>query len=393
MDKKDCCVGIFMDLSKAFDTLDHNILLHKLHYYGVRGLAYDWFKDYLSNREQYVSINSTDSNSQKLTCGVPQGSILGPLLFLIYINDLAYASPSAITILFADDTNAIYKHKSYVQLNKMINEDLNILSDWFLANKLHLNESKTKYIIFHTPHNKPPQDFTISLNNTVLERVQTTKFLGVYIQENLTWNTHTNYIANKISKTNGILARLKRKIPRCYLQIIFNSLLMSHILYGISVWGGSPRKCLERLIVLQKKAIRHVFNAKYNSHTNPLFYQSRCLQLTDAYKLQCSKMGHKRKMNTLPAYHASRLKFNHELRLNNTRQDDCIALIKPNSLLKINSFNLKVGNAWNNIPDDIKAKLNFKKRSEKRFASKIKSYFLKSYDKPCSVSNCYICNR
>ena len=334
-----------------------------------------------------------NSSFQKLTCGVPQGSILGPLLFLIYINDLAYASSSAVTILFADDTNAIYKHKSYFQLNKMINEDLNTLGDWFKANKLALNESKTKYVVFHTVHNKPPSDFTIVLNNTVLERVQSTKFLGVYIQENLTWNIHTNYIANKISKTNGILARLKRQIPKCYLKVIFNSLLMSHILYGISVWGGSPNKCLERLIILQKKAIRHVFNAKYNSHTNPLFSQLRCLQLPDAYKLQCSKLGYKRKLNSLPDYHASRLQFNHELRQRSTRQDDCIALIKPTSLLKINSFNYKVGSAWNNIPSDIKSKHKYKKSSEKGFASKIKNLLLKKYDEPCNVLNCYICKR
>ena len=143
----------------------------------------------------------------------------------------------------------------------------------------------------------------------------------------------------------------------------------------------------------RKKAIRHLVDVNYNSHTNSLFYQLRCLQLHDAYILQCSKLGYKRKLNSLPYYHASKLMFNRELRQSRTRQDDCIALIKPSSFLKINSFNYKIGTAWNNIPFVIKEKINFKKRSEKGFANMMKSFLLKSYDQPCSILNCYICNR
>ena len=131
----------------------------------------------------------------------------------------------------------------------------------------------------------------------MLERVVSTKFLGVYIQENLKWNIHTNYIANKISKNNGILARLKKQIPKSYLKIIFNSLLMSHLLYGITVWGGSPKNCLDRLIKLQKKAVRHVCNVKYNHHTDPLFHQLKCLKLNDAYTLHCCKIVYRKKCN------------------------------------------------------------------------------------------------
>ena len=168
---------------------------------------------------------------------------------------------------------------------------------------------------------------------------------------------------------------------------------MSQLLYGITVWGGSPNKCLDRLIVLQKKAIRHVSNVKYNSHTNPLFYQLKCLKLRDAYRLNCCKMAYKRKLNTLPLYHASKLQFNHEIRQSSTRQDDLIALIKPSPFLKVNAFNHKVGDAWNNIPNFIKGNLKYKKRSEKYFASKIKNNLLKNYNTICSEVNCYICNR
>ena len=168
---------------------------------------------------------------------------------------------------------------------------------------------------------------------------------------------------------------------------------MSHIRYGISVWGGSSNKTLDRLIKLQKKAIRHVCDMKYNSHTNPIFYQLKCLKLCDLYKVQCIKFAYKRKLNTLPTYHASRLQFGHESRQRNTRQDDQIVLIKPTQFLEINSFNYKIGCAWNNIPKSFKTNLNFKKRSEKRFVSKMKNYLLNTYNTPCSIVNCYICNR
>ena len=158
IDSGDCCIGIFMDLSKAFDTLDHRTLLSKLSKYGVRGVALDWFRNYLSNRKQYVSINGTNSSTLPIECGVPQGSILGPLLFLIYINDLPKVSNST-TILFADDTNAIYVGKSYSELKYVIDKDLQKMSTWFRVNKLALNESKTKFIIFH----KKKQETTLHI--------------------------------------------------------------------------------------------------------------------------------------------------------------------------------------------------------------------------------------
>ena len=148
IDKKNHSIGIFIDLSKAFDIIDHVLLCQKLEYYGIRGIALDWFTNYLSNRKQFVNLNGKDSSLLTVLCGVPQGSILGPLLFLIYINDIVYTFEQTKFIIFADDTNLFYKHKNLNTLVSIINTELIKISSWFKLNKLSLNISKTNFIHF-----------------------------------------------------------------------------------------------------------------------------------------------------------------------------------------------------------------------------------------------------
>ena len=150
LENKNFTIGIFIDLSKAFDTLDHEILLDKLNCYGIRGLANSWFQSYLSNRKQFVDIDGTKSNMANISCGVPQGSILGPLLFLIYINAIVNVSEIATLIMFADDTNLFFKDKNLDNLINICNVELHKISNWFRLNKLSLNVRKTNFILFHT---------------------------------------------------------------------------------------------------------------------------------------------------------------------------------------------------------------------------------------------------
>ena len=185
LDNKDYTIGVFIDLRKAFDTIDHKLLLTKLEHFGIRGIVNDWLKSYLSNRKQFVEINKTQSDPLEVLCGVPQGSVLGPLLFIMYINDICNASTLLKMILFADDTNLFRSGRDLELLCKEISDELHKLNLWFSVNKLSLNVAKTNFILFSG--RKIIKDVRISIDDQIIERVYHTKFLGVYIDDKLSW--------------------------------------------------------------------------------------------------------------------------------------------------------------------------------------------------------------
>jgi len=304
----DYCIGVFLDLKKAFDTVDHQILLSKLEYYGITGTELQWFKSYLSNRKQLVDIDGHHSEPTTIDISVIQGSILGPILFNIFINDLPSAS-NIVTFLFADDTQGLVRGNHLPTLITRLNTELRNWSSWFRANRLGVNVNKTKYLIFHNrgkrinlegekvlfDNNDPtlPHDPELV---TELERIcksnppssQSYKLLGILFDENLTFKYHIDNLQSKLSKGIYLLNRVKNLLPQKALKSLYYAYIHSHLTYCPIILGCSPASDITKIFKLQKKAIRIISNSTYHAHTTPLFQN---LQILPIHKIiQQSKL-------------------------------------------------------------------------------------------------------
>ncbi len=290
--------GVFIDLKKAFDTIDHPILIQKLNHYGVRGIALNWIENYLSNRQQYVIYNKMHSDKKRILCGVPQGSIIGPLLFLLYINDLANVSKKLKFILFADDTNVFYTGKNIKDVSNTLNEELKHMNSWFKVNKLSLNVSKTNYMLFSGKRNY--DDFNISIDGMRVDRVHVTKFLGVLVDENLSWTDHIISVCKNVSKNVSILYKVKHILNSSSLYTLYCSLVLPYLNYACEIWGNTYQSRVNNVFLLQKRAIRNVAKVHYRDHTNPLFVKFRCLKFNELVNIKTLIIVFQAKKNTLP---------------------------------------------------------------------------------------------
>ena len=219
--------------------MDHKILTKKLELYGIKGCNLGWFESYLSNRKQFITYGDKQTNIETITCGVPQGSFLGPLSFLIFVNDLHKMTKYLDPIMFADDTNLFYSHKNIKTLFQIVNSELKLVNEWFLANELLLNAKKTKYVLFHKVPMRdslPSQLLTMTFNNIEIKRESSIKFLGVIIDENLTWKSHIEVVENKISKNIGVLYRASHLLDFKNLLKIYFSFIHIYISYANTAW-------------------------------------------------------------------------------------------------------------------------------------------------------------
>ena len=255
LNNKQIAVLLLLDYSKAFDVIEHPILLQKLEHYGIKGIALKWFQSYLSDRQQSVSVNGVDSSPEVINYGVPQGSILGPLLFIIYINDLPYISNLAKFILYADDANIIVTGYSEEEVQAKLKQITTLLVKWVDSNGLALNLKKTHYMVFS---NRRTEHLKIDVNiaGTEIARVTEARFLGVILDEKLTWSKHISTIKIKIARYMGIMYRLKRHLPLKVRLQLFHSFVQSRLNYCTLVWGFASKSHIESLFAKQKQGVR-----------------------------------------------------------------------------------------------------------------------------------------
>lgn len=285
LDKGDIACGIFVDLQKAFDTVDHSILLCKLKHYGIRGVALNWFQSYLSSRFQFTSVRNSDSELKSITHGVPQGSVLGPLLFLLYINDLHLAIKSCETFHFADDTHLLHFNSSLKSLCNKVNCDLKHLQTWLNANLIALNADKTEFILFRSERKLLDFKPFLKLTGKRIYPKPYVKYLGVYLDEHLNWNKHVSELSTKLQRANGAIAKLRHYVPLKVLIGVYYAIFNSHMSYACQLWGLTDTNVTHRVLTLQKAAVRLItFKGPYSS-SSTIFANLQILNVFDLVKV------------------------------------------------------------------------------------------------------------
>lgn len=373
-------LSIFCDLSKAFDVLGHDILLYKMSNLGIRGIAHTWFRNYLSNRSQFVQIDTTKSSVRSITHGVPQGSILGPLLFLIYVNDIQHSTTAKI-LSFADDTSLVISANNTADLITSANNALSEIYTWFCSNKLYLNLNKTTYMTLSTAQKKIhiPED-TIKIGNTSIIRSQSAKFLGVHIDEHLTWKTHLSQINKKISSALYAMKQVKHIIPAQSLRTLYHALIHPHLTYGILAWGNADPTNINNTFLLQKRALRTMHNAEYRSHTEPLFKKSNILKLNDLVQQQIAAFTFDLHNKRTPPSFNTLLKYTRDINTRSTRSTEIFYVPTPHNkfLEKLPPFNFpKIANKFHQYIHSSK--------SRKSLTKKIKLEFVQHYSETIIV--------
>ena len=376
LEKKYVCAVLFIDLKSAFDTIDPDILVKKLNHYGIRGNTLSLLSSYLRNRKQYVNGgDGINSFLLDVLIGVPQGSVLGPLLFIIYINDIVHCN-SLSTVLFADDAAFIGYHESIKHLQRIMNTQAKNICQWLVTNRLTINVKKTKYMILHKKRgskvHRKVKKFKLNINNFCIEQVSEFKYLGILLDNKLNWHKHIESLCSKVSKATGVLYKL-RKIPENAKKMLYHTLISSKLRYGIASWGSAKSTALNRLKLLNKKAVRYVVNLSFSGNLYSAFENMKFLSVDSLYKYETAKFIHLWQNGRLPGdfnNFMERINHSHGTRANNLRH---FKLSQPRTELGKTSIKFHGARLWNDLPPHIQ-----EERVTNRFSNILKTFLLEN---------------
>jgi len=383
-------IAIFCDLRKAFDTVDHSKLIQKMYNLGIRGIELEWFKNYLTNRKQFVFINGKCSSLQLIKIGVPQGSILGPLLFLMYINDLPLSN-DLINSLFADDTMLLESHEDLPSLITKVNSEFQKVINYFNYNRLALHKEKTKFMLFFKKQNTPTPNVVFNYNvpgtandqNLIFlmkcvndEHEQKIKFLGVFIDPQLTFKDHIKYVNQKLATGLFFLRSVKHILNEKALKYLYYALVHCNIIYGIHVYSSASDNLMKSIFIKQKNAIRIISNSKYNAHTEPLFKRLKILPFPNLIEFFKVQFMHSFKNDFLPSsfqntWVTNRIRHENQAEIE-LRNDDLYAIPFARTTILSRMPLTSFPKIWESFPNE---EIKFV-RNKLEFNSKLKLHYL-----------------
>lgn len=345
--------ALFLDLKKAFDTISHELLLQKLERYGIRGNAWVLLKSYLTNRQQFVSVNDGKSDLKNISFGVPQGSNLGPLLFLVFINDLSRLKLHGRIQLFADDTVVVYSSSDARLIVQYIQQDLQLLQEFFRSNLLSLNLQKTTYMVFHSSRRPVPELPIIQVDDVEICKVDHFKYLGLTVDSILSWENHIENLKNKLSVLCGVFRKISPFVPLNWMMNLYHSLVHSRLQYLVCLWGTASMSRVRELQVLQNRCLKIILKKPHLYPTEQLYndMQNSLLPIRGLQVLQT--LTHMHNIVTNPDTHHNML-ITMNLSERSTRYFGNIRLARPNTELGKKRFGYQGSKLYNELPTSIK---------------------------------------